>query len=150
MSAIKHDTEKPRMELVPGGAVLAIADVFTFGAKKYAAHNWRAGFNWSRLIGALERHVTAFKEGEDLDPESGLPHLAHAGCCVMMLLEHQRLNYGVDDRYKTVTVPKRFKTIRTNEACHNCESCDIFTHDPSVDKYYCNGCGAWLDTQKSS
>jgi hypothetical protein len=150
MSAIKHDAEKPRMELVPSGAVLAIADVFTFGAKKYAAHNWRAGFDWSRLIGALERHVAAFKEGEDLDPESGLPHMAHAGCCVMMLLEHQRLNYGVDDRYKTVTVPKRFKTIRTNGACHNCKNCDIFTHDPAYDRYYCNNCGAWLDTPKSS
>jgi hypothetical protein len=148
MNAIKHDSEKPRMELVPSGAVLAIADVFTFGAKKYAAHNWRGGFEWSRLIGALERHVAAFKEGEDLDPESGLPHLAHAGCCVMMLLEHQRLNYGVDDRYKTVN-NGRFKSIRVYEPCLTC-GCVIFIHDPSVDKYYCNECGAWQNTQKNS
>lgn len=99
-NALKNDQEKPRMELVPAGATLEIAKVLTFGAKKYAAHNWRKGFDYSRLIGALERHIAAFKEGEDTDPESGLPHMAHAGCCVMFLLEHQLKGYGKDDRYK--------------------------------------------------
>jgi hypothetical protein len=148
MSALKNDGEKSRMELVPGGAVLAIADVFTFGAKKYSAHNWRQGFDWSRLIGALERHVAAFKDGEDLDPESGLPHMAHAGCCVMMLLEHQRLGYGKDDRYTTVN-KRRFKSIRTTDPCTNC-GCDIYMHDPSYDQYYCKNCGSWQDILKSS
>lgn len=152
MSGVKHDGEKSRVDLVPAGAVLAIADVFTFGAKKYAPNNWRGGFDWSRLIGALERHIAAFKEGEDLDPESGLPHMAHAGCCVMMLLEHQRLGYGRDDRYQTEypKLAKRFKIIRTNDTCTNCKTCNIFYHDPSVDRYYCGNCGAWLDTPKTS
>lgn len=151
MSGIKHDAEKPRMDLIPAGAALEIAKVFTFGAKKYAPNNWRGGFDWSRLIGALERHIAAFKEGEDLDPESGLPHMAHAGCCVMMLLEHQRLNYGVDDRYcATSNTNKRFKTIRTDTTCHNCETSNIFYLDEDHDKYYCGNCGAWLDILKNS
>lgn len=95
----KNDSEKPRMDLVPAGAVLETAKVFTFGAKKYAPHNWRKGFEYGRLIAALERHIAAFKEGEDTDPESGLPHMAHASCCVMMLIEHQLKGYGFDDRY---------------------------------------------------
>lgn len=98
-SALKFDTEKPRMDLVPAGAVIETAKVFTFGAKKYAAHNWRKGFEYGRLIASLERHIAAFKEGEDLDPESGLPHMAHASCCVMMLIEHQLKGYGKDDRF---------------------------------------------------
>ena len=90
------------MDLMPFGALEQIAWVFTFGAKKYAPHNWRNGFEWSRLIAALERHIGAFKEGEDTDPESQMPHLAHAGCCLLMLLEHTLKGYGMDDRYSTL------------------------------------------------
>lgn len=63
------------------------------------AHNWRQGFNWSRLYGAALRHLTAHLDGEDKDPESGLSHLAHLGCCVMFLLEHEAKGLGKDDRY---------------------------------------------------
>lgn len=154
MSGIKHDGEKPRVDLVPAGAVLAIADVFTFGAKKYAPNNWRGGFDWSRLIGALERHIAAFKEGEDLDPESGLPHMAHAGCCVMMLLEHQRLGYGTDDRYMKKSDVKISKTgidIFTSETpCRNCKSSYMWYLDESLNKYYCKNCGAWQDIPDNS
>lgn len=64
------------------------------------AHNWRKGFEWSRLIGAAMRHLTAILDGEDTDPESGLPHVDHLACCVMFLSEHQKKNLGIDDRYK--------------------------------------------------
>lgn len=99
--ALKFDAGKPRLELLSVPAMEAIAEVMTFGAKKYAAHNWRKGFEWSRLFGAALRHLFAALRGEDKDPESGLPHLAHAGCCVMFLLEHYLCNLGTDDRHKT-------------------------------------------------
>lgn len=99
--AVKHDTGKVRLELLSVPAMEAIAEVMTFGAKKYAAHNWRKGFEWSRLFGAALRHLFAALRGEDKDPESGLPHLAHAGCCIMFLLEHYLCNLGTDDRYRT-------------------------------------------------
>ena len=98
--ALKADDEKIRMELLSPVALEAIAKVMTFGAQKYTDHNWRKGFKWSRLIGAALRHLMAFMKGEDKDPESGLPHLAHLGCCVMFLLEHQLTKIGKDDRYK--------------------------------------------------
>ena len=98
--ALKFDNEKPGMDLLPVAAKRAIAEVFDFGAKKYARHNWRCGFNYSRLIAAAERHLDAFNDGEDLDPESGKSHLAHLGCCVLMLLESTIKGYGTDDRYK--------------------------------------------------
>jgi Domain of unknown function (DUF5664) len=99
-TALKFDNDKPGMDLLPVEAKKAIAEVFDFGAKKYARHNWRNGFNYSRLIAACERHLDAFNDGENLDPESGKSHLAHAGCCLMMLLESTIKGYGTDNRHK--------------------------------------------------
>jgi len=44
------------------------------------------------------RHLTAWWAGEDLDPESGLHHLAHAACCLMFLLEYTQTHTELDDR----------------------------------------------------
>lgn len=88
------------MELLPTVPLRAIAEVLTFGAKKYDAHNWRGGIEYSRLIGAALRHLTAYNDGEDKDPESGLSHLAHLGCCVLFLLEQENKGTGLDDRYR--------------------------------------------------
>jgi len=98
--AVKHDGGKPPLELLPSMPLVMIAEVLGFGARKYAAHNWRQGFDQSRLIGAALRHLLAYNDGEDIDPESGLSHLAHLGCCVLFLLEHQAKGIGRDDRYK--------------------------------------------------
>lgn len=100
MSAIKFDSEKPRMELLSRVALEGCAQVLAFGSRKYAAHNWRRGLAWSRLIGAALRHLTAIMDGEDIDPESGLPHVDHLACCVMFLSEYQKKNLGTDDRWK--------------------------------------------------
>ncbi len=99
-TATKHDQEKIPLELLSPIALDMIAEVMAFGAKKYAAHNWRRGMSWSRLLGASLRHILAYLGGEDKDPESGLSHLAHAGCCIMFLLEYIAKGLGKDDRYK--------------------------------------------------
>lgn len=102
-AAIKHDSEKVRLDLLSTIALVEIAKVMTFGARKYNDHNWRNGFKWSRLLGAALRHLFAFVGGEDKDPETGLSHLAHAGCCIMFLLEHEAVHKDKDDRYKQVS-----------------------------------------------
>lgn len=96
----KYDQEKIRLELLSTPALLEIAKVLTFGAKKYSDNNWRKGFLWTRLIGAALRHVLSFMGGEDKDPETGFSHIAHAACCLMFLLEHEIKKLGTDDRYK--------------------------------------------------
>lgn len=101
--ALKHDSEKVRMELLSVPALVEISRVMTFGAKKYADHNWRQGFAWSRLYGAALRHLSAHMNGENTDAESGLSHLAHAGCCIMFLIEHEARQLGTDDRYVGAT-----------------------------------------------
>lgn len=83
----KDDQGKPRMELLPFGALLDVAKVLTFGAGKYGPDDWKAVENGeARYTGALLRHLAAWREGEDLDPESGLRHLAHMTSCALILL----------------------------------------------------------------
>lgn len=98
--AVKFDQQKPRMDLLPMDALLEVSKVLTFGAKKYAAHNWCAGMPWGRLLAAALRHIGAFMLGENKDPETGLSHLAHAACCILFLLAYEQRSAGTDDRYK--------------------------------------------------
>lgn len=89
-----------RFALLPPGALWMIAEVFGFGAAKYADRNWEAGYPWSWSYDALQRHLNAFWDGEELDPESGLSHLAHAGFHILALLTYTRTNRAKDDRPK--------------------------------------------------
>lgn len=99
--AVKHDAGKPPMALLSRTALEEVAKVMAFGAQKYAAHNWRSGFKWSRTLDAAVRHLYAFIDGEDKDPESGLSHLAHAMCCLMFTLEFEKTHPELDDRWKS-------------------------------------------------
>jgi hypothetical protein len=100
LSGVKHDNGKPMMSLLPPEALEEIAKVFTFGSKKYNAHNWRGGFNYSRVLDAVMRHINAFNAGQDNDIETGLSHLAHASCGLMFLITFVKTQTGLDDRYK--------------------------------------------------
>ena len=102
-TALKFDTDKLPLHLLSTEAMNQTAAVLKFGAQKYAEHNWRKGFAWSRPLAAAMRHITAFNNGEDKDPESGLSHLAHAACCIMFLLEFEKTHQHLDDRYKPVS-----------------------------------------------
>lgn len=93
----KDDAEKARTDLLPVDALMEVAHVMTFGARKYAPHNWK-GLSVSRLYGAALRHLWAWWRGEDLDPETGRPHLAHAACCVLMVLDQALNRPQYDDR----------------------------------------------------
>jgi hypothetical protein len=101
-TAVKHDQNKLPMHLLSTEALEQIAAVLQFGAQKYESHNWRKGFVWSRPLSAALRHILAFNNGEDRDPESNLSHLAHAACCIMFLLEFEKTRPELDDRYKDV------------------------------------------------
>jgi len=96
---VKHDSGKPRMDLLPPEALREVASVLAMGAEKYSAHNWRGGFAYSRLIAAALRHVFSWVGGENTDPESGKSHLAHAACCLLFLITFEVTKTGTDDRY---------------------------------------------------
>ena len=101
LKGIKHDSGKPPIGLIPREAIEQEALVMAFGASKYGKDNWRGGLAYSRLVDACLRHVLAFNDGEDLDAETGLSHLAHARCCLAMLLA---MPASWDDRPKAPVV----------------------------------------------
>lgn len=84
---MKFDGDKVRYDLIPPKPMEYLAEVLTFGARKYKPNNWRECTDLSRYEGALLRHIQAYRMGEKLDPETGLPHLAHAMCNLTFLLE---------------------------------------------------------------
>lgn len=83
---MKFDTDKLRYDLIPPSAMKALAEVLTYGAKKYKPNNWRNG-DKDRYIAALYRHLEAWRAGEQKDEESGMTHLSHALTNVAFLLE---------------------------------------------------------------
>lgn len=87
MKGVKYDGGKLRWALLPLAPVQEIIKVLMFGAKKYSDDNWmRVPDAQRRYYEAALRHITAWWDGEALDPESGLHHLAHAGCCILFAL----------------------------------------------------------------
>ena len=104
----KDDQDKVRMELIPAELLFSVGSVLTFGAKKYADRNWEAGMSWSRVFGALMRHMWAWWAGRgpttksflftDDDVETKMSHLWHAGCCITFLITYEERNVGTDDR----------------------------------------------------
>lgn len=69
---------KAPMSCVPASLTVNAAPVFALGARKYGRYNWRDyPIQEKAYIEALERHLLAYKDGQELDPESGCSHLAH-------------------------------------------------------------------------
>lgn len=97
---LRSNSGKARMDLVPPSTLYAIAKVMEFGASKYQPHNWNRGMPWSIPYSCAMRHLTAFMMGEDLDKESGQPHLYHVACNIAMLIEFMHTCPELDDRYK--------------------------------------------------
>ena len=95
----KDDQHKVRFDLIAPEFLFGIADILTLGAAKYAARNWEKGIMYGRVFGALQRHLWAWWQGEESDPESHKSHLWHAGCCLMFLTAYEaRKQTDLDDR----------------------------------------------------
>lgn len=106
----KDDQTKDRMDLLPPELVFAVARVLTFGAEKYGARNWEKGMRWSRPFAALMRHMWAWWGGRgptshsflfgELDTETKMSHLWHAGCCIAFLIAYEERGMTrFDDRH---------------------------------------------------
>lgn len=85
----KFDADKVPFDLLSPYFLLGIAEVLKFGAKKYEPYNWAKGIKYSRVLAAMQRHLWAWWAGEDVDPETGMNHLWHAGCCLMFLIHYE-------------------------------------------------------------
>jgi len=103
----KYDGGKLEYGLLPPFALEETVKVLTFGAQKYERGNWqKVPDSKRRYFDAMERHIWAWKKGEQLDPESGIHHLAHAMCCLMFLYEHDIIYSVNNDEVKNETIDR--------------------------------------------
>lgn len=88
----KFDAGKIRYSIYPNTVLEDVIKVMMYGAQKYAVDNWKQCEDLNRYYDAARRHEESYKAGEYLDPESGLPHLAHAICnwTFMHYIEEQK------------------------------------------------------------
>lgn len=87
--------------LVPMVSLIEMAMAFAEGARKYGAFNWRRkAVKRSVYIEAILRHAIALNAGEDIDPDSGLPHEAKLMACGAIMLDARRAGCLIDDRFE--------------------------------------------------
>ena len=98
----KSDSDKPDYALLTRPMVESMIAAFMYGERKYSRGNFKGGFANVRLLAAAMRHIMAFNDGEDLDPESGVSHLGHAQAALAMLLDNRANDTSVDGRYSKV------------------------------------------------
>ncbi|WP_052071033.1 dATP/dGTP diphosphohydrolase domain-containing protein [Rhodococcoides fascians] len=95
-------TKLARYSLIPAAALRELAEHYGRGSQKYADNNWRLGYEWSKSLDALQRHLGQFADGEDFDEETGSKHIIavawHAIALATFMDEHPKF----DDRYSTV------------------------------------------------
>lgn len=90
---------KTPYEKIPFDILADDAFVHAHGAEKYGERNWRIDkILASTYEGAILRHFFAWAGGEDIDPDSGRPHLNHIRACCAVVLDAQRHGTLIDDR----------------------------------------------------
>lgn len=102
----KYNTGKPMMSLIRPEFQLALAGALTYGYEKYGEKRGEIqnflkgdGHYYSSIIDSLERHINAFKSGQNYDVgESELHHLSLAAANLMFLYTYETSDKGIDDR----------------------------------------------------
>lgn len=85
--------------LVPSTGINLASVAFLEGATKYGRYNWRvAGVRTSIYYDAAMRHLEKYWNGEDVDGETGVPHLASALACIMIIEDARCAEKLEDDR----------------------------------------------------
>ncbi len=97
--ADRFNEDKLRYDLIPPSVLKALAEVFTYGAKKYGEHNWEKGLSWSSVLASAFRHFEALRSGEDYD-ESGCLHAANLMANIAFIIEYYKSHPELDDRPK--------------------------------------------------
>ena len=100
----QYGDRKVPLHLVPVAAIIYLARAFKEGARKYGAYNWRkTQVETNTYIGAALRHIYAYAGGENIDPESGNPHIAHALACLAILADAKEGGNLIDNRHYSST-----------------------------------------------
>jgi hypothetical protein len=95
----QYGVAKPNLTNVPPVGMFRVGQVMACGAEKYGPMNWRDDkITASVYVNAALRHLLTYWDGQDLDEETHLPHLAHAAACLLILLDAEAQGMLQDDR----------------------------------------------------
>lgn len=98
---------KAKLSLLPAYSLTSMARIMEGGATRYGRFDYVRGYPYSFYDDAFNRHMLAWRSGEDMDPDDGQPHLLHAACCCIILAEMQAIEVGTDDRKKQLASPRK-------------------------------------------
>ena len=98
--SIRYNVNKTQWSLVDYEALESMVKVLEFGADKYDRDNWKIGMPVTSVCDSMLRHIYAFMNGEDNDPESGISHIGHIMCNAMFLSNYMKHRKEFDDRNK--------------------------------------------------
>lgn len=94
----KFDQNKPPISWIPAEALIGCALALKYGGQKYGRDNYKQGIEYTRLADACLRHLVAYLNNENTDPESGLSHLDHLLASASMLKYMSINKPEMDDR----------------------------------------------------
>lgn len=114
MPGVRNNKGKAPINLILSQALIEVAKVSDFGAKKYEPHNYRKGMRWSFFVDSGMRHLIKRCIGKKYDIDSncsgcknkncknhsGLLHTAHIAWNFLALLEFETEKIGIDDIFK--------------------------------------------------
>ena len=95
---LRFNEGKVRTDLLPFDVIWHISKVLQAGAEKYADRNWELGLSWMTCVGCLMRHLIKFVSGNDIDKETGIPHIDLVMINAIFLSRYFRQNKDYDDR----------------------------------------------------
>lgn len=98
-----------RYDLIPALPLKHLAELYGKGAEKYADRNWERGYDWSLSFAALNRHLWQFWSGEDMDEETGKPHLAAVAWHAFALLQFLEDHPEFDNRPKLIATGTKWE-----------------------------------------
>jgi hypothetical protein len=91
--------KKAPLQTIPAPVLYELGLALLEGALKYGRHNWRvSGVRASTYFDAAMRHLWRWWEGEDIDPDSGVPHLIKAMACFAVVRDAELCGKMTDDR----------------------------------------------------
>lgn len=106
--------KKVPIHAIPCGPLLELGLAMMEGGRKYGTHNYRSeGVRASTYYDALWRHISAWWEGENIDPESGVHHIVKAIACLFVLRDSMLMDKCEDDR--PIKYPKGLNIKQFNE-----------------------------------
>lgn len=91
--------KKVPFHVIPSKPLLEVGLAMMEGGRKYGSHNYREiGVSMSTYYNAAMRHLVAWWEGEDIDPDSGVHHVVKAMASLFVVRDGMHMGNCVDDR----------------------------------------------------